>query len=79
MLCKNRKERENICHTPIYLGIGVNFCTVVFHKLAKDIIYDAKLNRSKFSNLGQNKQILYKNREKLENIHSIYIWGSNGV
>ena len=33
----------------------------------------------KFANLGQNNQILYKNREKLENICSIYIWGSNGV
>ena len=33
----------------------------------------------KFANLGQNNQILYKNREKMENICSIYIWGSNVV
>ena len=33
----------------------------------------------KFANLGQNNQIPYKNWEKLENICSIYIWGSNGV
>ena len=71
---QKHKKLENICHTPIYLGIGVNFCTVVVHKLAKDIIYDAELNSLKFSNLGQNNKILYKNREKLENIrHSIYI------
>ena len=33
----------------------------------------------KFANLGQNNQILYKNREKFEKICSIYIWRSNGV
>ena len=33
----------------------------------------------KSENLEQNNQILYKNRDKLENICSIYILGSNGV
>ena len=32
-----------------------------------------------FANFGQNNQVLYKNRENLENICSIYIWGSSGV
>ena len=33
----------------------------------------------KFANLGQNIQILFENRDKLENICSIYMWGENGV
>ena len=33
----------------------------------------------KFANLGQNNQILCENREKLENICSIYMWWVNGV
>ena len=33
----------------------------------------------KFANLGQNNQILCENREKLENICSIYKWWVNGV
>ena len=33
----------------------------------------------KFANVGQNIQILFENREKLENIFSIYMWGGNGV
>ena len=45
-----------------------------------DKINFAKLNIGlKFANLGQNIQILFENREKLENICSIYMWGENGV
>ena len=77
--CKKRKKMKNICHIHICLCIGIKFCTMVVHKLSKDIIFDAKLKRYKIANLGQNNLILYKNCEKLENICSIYIWRSNGV
>ena len=33
----------------------------------------------KFTNFGQNIQILFENREKMENICSIYMWEENGV
>ena len=52
----------------------MKFCIVVFHGLTNDISYDVKLNRSKILIFwGKIVKIMCKNREKLENVCSIYI------
>ena len=65
ILSKNRKNLEKNRRICICLCIRVKVCTVVVHKFSKDIIYDFKLDwpkifqfLAKYSNLGQNNQIL---------------------
>ena len=55
----------------------MKFCILVVHDLTYNISYDAKLNRSKTGNFwGKVVKILWKKREKWENICSIHNFGS---
>ena len=73
-------EIGNYFISTLLYALVKNFAQWWLINFSKDIIYEAKLNRSKNCKFGgQNNQILYKNRETLENICSIYILGSNGV
>ena len=61
-----------VISTLVY-ALVYNFAQWWFINYSKDIINVAQLKWYKFANFGQNNQILYKNREKLENICNIYI------
>ena len=83
---KMEEDQLTAHEIPLYYTNGelfdksMKFCILVVHDLTNDISYDAKLNRSKYCYFGGKiVKILWKNREKKENICSIHIFWYIGI
>ena len=67
IMCKNHEKLENILSIYICWWTGTNVCTVVLHSITENIGCMLQIwIGQEFPILGQNIQILYKNREKSE-------------